>query len=135
MSTIRLLEECRAAGVTLSPALEFEGPEAALAAGLEACLQEGKLDVIRVLVGSAASDPRAGWFGSDWRFEWVQELGLLYLRLLESPDPEVKALYRELLAETPRTRDEWLILGGIIRDAESDLRRAGKLPPIPNFGP
>jgi hypothetical protein len=135
MTTTELLEECRAAGVTLSPALDFEGPEAALAAGLETRLRDRKLDVIRALVGSAASDPRSGWFGTDWRFEWVQEVGLLYLRLRDSPDGDVKALVRELLAETPRTLDEWLILAEMFRDAEADLRRTGKLPPIPNFGP
>src|SRR5262245_48706195 len=134
MSTMELLEECRRAGVTLTPALDFEGPEAALAGGLEARLKERKIDVIRTLVGAATTDARAGWFGTDWRFEWVQEVGLLYLRLRASPDPEVKALLRELLVETPQTQDEWLILGGKIRDAEADLRRAGKLVPIPNFG-
>lgn len=135
MSTTDLLEECRRAGVRLTPALDYEGPEAALAGGLEARLREHKLDAIRALVGAAASDVKAGWFGTDWRFEWVQEVGLLYLRLRDATDGEVKAVLRELLAETPRTLDEWLILAGMIRDAEADLRRIGKLPPIPNFGP
>jgi len=31
--------------------------------------------------------------------------------------------------------EEWLALGRMIADAEADLRRAGKLPPVPNFGP
>ena len=133
MSTTELLDHCCQAGVTLTPALDYEGPEAALAGGLEVRLKERRVDVIRRLVGSSSDDPRAGWFGTDWRFEWVQEMGLLYLRLRDSPDPEVKALLRELLVETPRTRDEWLILGGMIRDAEAELRRTGKLPPVPNF--
>ena len=135
MSTTDLLEECRRAGVTLAPALDYEGFEAALSGGLEARLKERKIDILRTLVGAATTDPRAGWFGTDWRFEWVQEVGLLYLRLRDSPDAEVKALLRELLVETPRTRDEWLKLGAMIRDAEADLRRAGKLPAVPNFGP
>jgi hypothetical protein len=135
MSTTELLDACRQAGVTLAPALDYEGPEAALSGGLEDRLKEQKIDVIRMLVGAATTDPRAGWFGTDWRFEWVQVVGLLYLRLRDTPDPEVKALLRELLVETPRTRDEWLKLGEMIRDAEADLRRAGKLPPVPNFGP
>jgi hypothetical protein len=42
---------------------------------------------------------------------------------------------RKLFNETPTTLGEWLLLGGVIRDAEADLRRAGKLPPTPNFGP
>jgi hypothetical protein len=133
MSTTELLEECQRAGVTLTPALDYEGPEAALAGGLEARLKERKIDVIRMLVGAATTDPRAGWFGTDWRFEWVQEVGLLYLRLRDSPDADVKALLRELLVETPQTQNEWLVLGAMIRDAEADLRRTGKLPPVPNF--
>lgn len=130
-----LLEQCHKAGVKLIPALDYEGPAIAFANGLEAMLKEHKNDVLRRLLGSASSDVRAGWFGSDWRFEWVQEVGLLFLQMRDSPGPEVKALYRELLAETPRTQDEWLVFGAMIRDAEADLRRAGKLPPIPNFGP
>ena len=31
--------------------------------------------------------------------------------------------------------EEWLALGALIRDAEADLRRVGKLPPVPNFAP
>lgn len=135
MSAIELLEECRRLGVALSPALDVDGPDGVLTAGLEARLRDLKVDVIRLLVGEAAADPRAGWFGTDWRFEWVQDVGLLYLRLRASPDADVQGLIRELLAETPRTMDEWLALGAIIRDAEADLRRAGRLPPVPNFGP
>jgi hypothetical protein len=130
-----LLEQCRVDGVKLTPALDYEGPEAALAKGLEAKLKQHKHDVLRRLLGSAATDVRAGWFVSDWRFEWVQEVGLVCLRQRESADGEVKALFRELLNETPRTLEEWLVLGTMIRDAEADLRRAGKLPPVPNFSP
>jgi len=130
-----LLEDCRRAGVKLIPALDYDGPAAALDGGLETRLKEHKFDVLRRLLGSASTDVRAGWFGTDWRFEWVHEVGALYLRLRDSTDAEVKALLREVLAETPRNLEEWLAQGAMIRDAEADLRRAGKLPPIPNFGP
>jgi hypothetical protein len=53
----------------------------------------------------------------------------------DATDAKVKALLRELLTETPTTLAEWLRLGAMIRDVECDLRRAGKLPEIPNFGP
>ncbi|HKB05370.1 MAG TPA: hypothetical protein VKD90_24310 [Gemmataceae bacterium] len=39
-----------------------------------------------------------------------------------------------LLDETPKTQAEWLTLGDKICHAEVDLRRAGTLPPVPNFG-
>src|SRR2546430_2323947 len=135
MNISALFEECRRAGVKLTPALDYEGPAAALDGGLEAKLTGHKFDVLRRLLGSASTDVRAGWVGMDWRFEWVQEVGALYLRLRDSPDAEVKALLREVLAETPRNLEEWLALGAMIRDTEADLRRAGKLPPIPNFAP
>ena len=107
MTTSDLLEECRRAGVTLAPALDYEGPEAAFSGGLDGRLKEQKIDVLRMLVGAATTDPRAGWFGTDWRFEWVQEVGLLYLRLRDSPDaevsrPEVRATVAHIVAQESR---------------------------------
>jgi hypothetical protein len=130
-----LIAECERQGVLLVPALDFEGPEDILAEGLEARLRERKTELIRVLVGSAGTDVLVSLPGLDWRFEWLREVGMLALRWRDATDAEVKALLRELLAETPTTLAEWLRLGAMIRDTEFDLRRAGKLPQIPNFGP
>lgn len=135
MSAADLIAECRRRGIALAPALDYEGPDDAVDAGLEHRLREHKADVIRELIGPAGVDPRSGPAGRDWRFEWLVEMGMLVLRWRDSTDPEVKALLRGLLHETPQTLEEWLVLGGMIQDAEADLRRAGKLPPIPNFGP
>jgi hypothetical protein len=135
MSATDIIAECIQAGVTLTPALDFNGPDAALATGLEQRLRDQKVAVVRELVGPPGADPRGGPAPPDWRFEWLREMGILALRWREAADPDVRALLRELLNETPTTLGEWLMLGGMIRDAEADLRRAGKLPLIPNFGP
>jgi hypothetical protein len=134
MSPFDLLMTCRDRGITVTPALDLDGPDDALGEELIALLRSQKPAVLRLLVGPTTADPRAE-VCPDWRAEWVRETGLLALRWRDAADPEVKAHLRELLAETPRTLDEWLTLGGMIRDAESDLRRAGKLPPVPNYGP
>jgi len=60
---------------------------------------------------------------------------MLALRCRDATDPDAKALLRALLDETPKTQAEWLALGDMICHAEADLRRVGKLPQIPNFGP
>lgn len=130
-----IIAECIHAGVTLTPALDFDGPDEAFAGGLDQRLRDYKVEVIRELVGCPGVDLRGGPTPPDWQFEWLREMGILALRWREVTDPDVKAILRELLDETPKSLDEWLILGGMIRDAEVDLRRAGKLPRIPNFGP
>jgi hypothetical protein len=135
MSTTNLLADCRRLGITLTPALDYDGPDGVLDAALEARIRERKFELIRALVGPAGADVRDGPSGPDWRFEWLREFGIVFLRGRDAQDPQVKALLRELLAETPRTLGEWLTLGTLIREAEFDLRRAGKLPPIPNFRP
>jgi hypothetical protein len=135
MNVTDLIAECHRHGVTLAPALDYEGPDGVLDGGLEQQLRDQKVEVIRELVGPAGGNPTSGPRGPDWRFEWLREVGMLALRWRDATDSEVKALLRELLAETPRTLPEWLILGEMIRDAEADLRRAGKLPPVPNFEP
>jgi hypothetical protein len=134
MSPIDLLTTCRDRGVTLSPALDFDGPDDALGDDTIALIRAHKPDLLRLLVGPPTANPRADAC-PDWRAEWVREIGLLALRWRDATDPEVKARLRELLAETPRTLAEWLVLGDMIRAAEYDLRRAGKLPPVPNYGP
>ena len=133
MSTADLIAECERKGVSLVPALDYEGPEDVLAGGLEDRLRERKTEVIRSLVGTPDTDARSGPSSPDWRFEWLREMGMLALRLRDATDPDVKALLRELLAETPTTLAEWLRLGAMIRETEFELRRAGKLPAIPNF--
>ena len=135
MTADELISECHRQGVSLVPALDYEGPDDVLVGGLEDRLREHKSDVIRALVGSAGTDARVGSTCLDWRFEWLREAGMLALRWRDATDAEVKALLRELLAETPTTLAEWLRLGAMIRDTEFDLRWAGKLPQIPNFGP
>jgi hypothetical protein len=135
MTTVELIAECERQGVVLAPALDYDGPEGALARGLEDRLRERKMEVIRALVGPDGSDSRDRPAGPDWRFEWLREVGMLALRWRDATDAEVKALLRELIAETPATLAEWLRMGAMIRDVEYDLRRAGKLPEIPNFGP
>jgi hypothetical protein len=135
MSAADLIAECHRRGIALAPALDYDGPDGALDAGLEGRLRESKIDVIRELAGPAGVDPRSGPPAPDWRFEWLREMGMLALRWRDAADPEVKALLRELLAETPRTLTEWLAFGRLIAAAEADLRQAGKLPPVPNFGP
>jgi hypothetical protein len=135
MSASDIIAECIQGGVDLTPALDFDGPDDAFAGDLEQRLRDHKVEVIRELVGRTGIEPRGGPAGPDWRFEWLREMGIVALRWREATDLHVKALLRELLDETPKSLDEWLILGGMIRDAEVDLRRAGKLPQIPNFGP
>jgi len=135
MSAADLIAECVRLGVSLTPALDYEGPEDVLAGGMEDLLRDRKIEVIRALVGSAGTEVRDGSAGPDWRIEWLREVGMLALRWRDATDPETKALLRELLAETPTTLAEWLHLGDMICNAEFDLRRAGKLPPIPTFRP
>jgi len=135
MTAADLIAECERQGVLLAPALDFEGPEDVLAGGLEHRLRKRKAEVIRALMGPGGIDARSGPTNPDWRFEWLREVGMLALRWRDATDPDAKVLLRELLAETPTTLAEWLRLGGMIRDAEYDLRYAGKLPKIPNFGP
>jgi hypothetical protein len=135
MTATELILECDRLGVSLVPSIEYEGSEDILAAGLEERLREQKTEVIRALVGPATGDARSGPEGPDWRFEWLREVGKLALRWRDATDHETKGLLRELLAETPTTLAEWLHLGDMICNTEFDLRRAGKLPPIPNFGP
>ncbi len=134
MSPVELLTACRARGVTVTPALDLDGPADALGDDVIALIRIQKPNLLRLLIGQTGADPRAEAC-PDWRAEWVREMGLLALRWRDAADPEVKARLRELLAETPRTLDEWLVLGDMIRAAEHDLRRAGKLPPVPNYGP
>jgi hypothetical protein len=135
MTAAELIAKCERLGVTLAPALDYEGPQDVLDRGLEDRLREQKTEVVRALVGPASADARDGSAGPDWRFEWLREVGMLALRWRDATDAKVKALLRELLTETPTTLAEWLRLGAMIRDVECDLRRAGKLPEIPNFGP
>jgi len=42
----------------LTPTLDFDGPEVALAAGLEQRLRDHKFEIIRELVGGPQADPR-----------------------------------------------------------------------------
>jgi hypothetical protein len=133
MSITSLISECMEAGITLTPALDYDGPEEALSDGLETRLRRHKFDVLRQLVGAAEVNPHEPTIGMDWRVEWLKEYGMLAVRCRDSPDHEVAFRLRELLAETPRTQAEWLHLGDMIAQVESDLRREGKLPPIPNF--
>ena len=135
MTPTDLIAECQRRGIALAPALDYDAPDGALDADLEKRLREHKLDVIRELAVPARADLRFSPAGPDWRFEWLREMGILALRWRDALDAEVTALLRELLAETPRTLEEWLALGRMIAAAEADLRRAGKLPPVPNFGP
>jgi hypothetical protein len=134
MNPLHLLTVCRDRGVAVTPALDLDGPADALGEDTIAMIRAHKPDLLRLLVGPPGADTRAEAC-PDWRAEWVREAGLLALRWRDAADPEVKTRLRELLSETPRSLDEWLILGDMIRDAESDLRRAGKLPPVPNYGP
>lgn len=132
MSPAALIAHCRDRGVALTPALDFDGPADALGADVIALLRDRKADILRHLVGPAGADPRAETY-ADWRSEWLRETGMLALRWRDAADAEVKAALREVLTETPRTEAEWLILEDIIGSAEFDLRRAGKLPPVPNY--
>jgi hypothetical protein len=134
MTPTSLIVYCHENHVILTPVLEFDGPDAVLGAEVLEQLRSQKNEILRVLLGPPGADPRTGLALPDWRGEWLREMGLLALRWRDTVDHDAKALLRELLAETPRTLDQWLILGGMIRDAEFDLRKAGKLPPIPNFG-
>jgi hypothetical protein len=135
MNTTKLITECSRLGIVLTPALDFDGPDEVLSDGVEQQLRDQKHEVIRELIGPATVEPRHAPTAPDWRFEWLREMGMLALRWRDASDPDIKALLRELLAETPRTLTEWLRLGDMICGAEVDLRRAGKLPPIPNFDP
>ncbi|HKB05371.1 MAG TPA: hypothetical protein VKD90_24315 [Gemmataceae bacterium] len=92
MSARDIIAECMEAGVTLTPALDFEGPESILAAGLEQRLRDHKFEIIRELVGGPQADPRGGPFPPDWRFEWLQVIGMLSLRYRDATDPDAKAL-------------------------------------------
>jgi hypothetical protein len=67
----------------------------------------------------------------DWRLEWLLNVGQLCLRLRDCSDAEVVAVLKPLQDATPRTREEWLVLGGRITDAENQLRQQGKLPTYP----
>ena len=134
MSPSALIMHCRDLGITLTPALDFDGPADALGEDVIALIRSQKPALLRLLVGPPGADQR-GDPGPDWRAEWVREAGLLALRCRNTTDTDVQDRLRSPLAETPRALTEWLILGEMIRDAEYDLRRAGKQPPVPNYDP
>jgi hypothetical protein len=79
MRATDIISECIQARVTLTPALDFKGPETAMAAGLEQRLRDNKVEVIRELVGPSGADPRDGPAPPDWRSEWLREMGILAL--------------------------------------------------------
>jgi hypothetical protein len=80
----------------------------------------------------AATDGAAQVIGGhdwrDWRYEWLAEVGVLYLRMRDCKDEAVLARLRALAGAVPRDLSEWLALGLRIRNVENDLRLAGKLP-------
>lgn len=131
MTITKLLDDCRRFNVKLSLAVDYEGPEGAFANGLADRLRDRKPELIRVL--SCQEGHSIGLPIADWRYEWLQEVGVLSVRCSHSRKEQVKNLLLDLMKITPRNLDEWIQLSHKIRDTEYELRTAGDLPSLPNF--
>jgi hypothetical protein len=89
--------------------------------------RQGDGNPAEVVATDGVAQGIAGHDWRDWRYEWLAEVGLLYLRMRDCKDEAVLARLRTLADAVPRDLSEWLALGLRIRNVENDLRLAGKL--------
>lgn len=128
MTTAELLSTLADQGITLSA--EGNGirvqPASQLTAVLRQAIRDHKGELLALL---PAAEPVIT-FPLTWRTEWHLERNLLRRRMSSCTDPDVRQQLAELLAVTPASLAEWMLLGGRIRDMEHALRQQGRLPAV-----
>jgi TubC N-terminal docking domain len=152
-----LLTACSSKGVRLANAggkLKVAGPDGALTPALlagceehksallavlppedverEGIIAEGNGEVSRAEVLAACEelqriiDPSGC---QDWRVDWVVTAGVLVHRVAACADEDVRQRLLDLVLLAPKDAREWAAYSVHIRNAEAELRSAGKLPP------